>query len=733
MASNLRWLPFLLFISYCFSNALAANHSTNEHEHHGVKVASFKFEYVKTELILALFIVLIGIFKIIYHHYKYPRELVPESCCLILIGVLLGLFFFYVREPGSSSQNAVKFLEFDSKSFFFFLLPPIILEASYSLNDSSFSNNLGTIILFAVVGTVLNIGLVGGILILLDTVGVFGSLGMSALDCLLFASLIAAVDPVAVLAIFKEVGVNKVLYFMVFGESLLNDAVTVVCYNLVNEFKNLKQITPYDCFLGMLAFLCVSLGGLAIGIVFGLASSFITRFTICARVVEPVICITLAYLSYVCAELFHFSGIISLITCGIIQSKFTMNNLSAKSNISIMYAVKVISAVTEDLIFIILGVMLINENSFFWSDWHPLFAIFSLILCVLARFTVVFGLTYVVNMFTNGVRYISLKEQVIMAYGGLRGAVSFSLAFMISDQVSSKSTILAATYIIILFTVFCQGCSIEFLVRFLNIALDKKDDNFRLFNAFNKGMVEHMAHGVEDLLGVKEFSLLKQLSKYSKKYLQPILERDYMPKDAENKLISIENEERIKENLRQRSFHNRRQGTIDAMASKDSKSFDLMDEHHDRLLAEKQKHKKDNAPPQKLPANGDKEEDETQEEIEAEVEELADDLNKIQALVSGSYTYYPDRNLCNETLLDEQNERRQQTQLEKHLHRLANLHVGDMSEIRQRRGLFLGNRKMKKMSITKGLLGASMTSVGAVSSHHTSTNPSRRESANEHL
>lgn len=86
----------------------------------------------------------------------------------------------------------------------------------------------------------------GGLIILLDSFGAFGSLGMNALDCLLFASLIAAVDPVAVLAIFKEVGVNKVLYFMVFGESLLNDAVTVVCYNLVNEFRNLKQITLHD-------------------------------------------------------------------------------------------------------------------------------------------------------------------------------------------------------------------------------------------------------------------------------------------------------------------------------------------------------------------------------------------------------------------------------------------------------------------------------------------------------
>jgi NhaP-type Na+/H+ or K+/H+ antiporter len=66
-----------------------------------------------------------------------------------------------------------------------------------------------------------------------------------------------------------------------------------------------------------------------------------------------------------------------------------------------------------------------------------------------------------------------------MAYGGLRGAVSFSLAFMISDDVPSKSTILASTYIIILFTVFFQGCTIEVLVRFLNIALAGKEDNFR--------------------------------------------------------------------------------------------------------------------------------------------------------------------------------------------------------------------------------------------------------------
>ena len=139
---------------------------------------------------------------------------------------------FFRWMAGSKSAEAVSFLEFDSKVFFFFLLPPIILEAAYDLNDKAFVDNFGTIVLYAVVGTVLNIAIIGSLLILFGFLGVFGTFGIHALDCLLFASLIAAVDPVAVLAIFKEVGVNKMLYFMVFGESLLNGKLTIPCQSL---------------------------------------------------------------------------------------------------------------------------------------------------------------------------------------------------------------------------------------------------------------------------------------------------------------------------------------------------------------------------------------------------------------------------------------------------------------------------------------------------------------------
>jgi len=79
---------------------------------------------------------------------------------------------------------------------------------------------------------------------------------------------------------------------------------------------------------------------------------------------------------------------------------------------------------------------------------------------------------------------------------------------MLPNEIHTKSSILSATYVIILFTVFCQGCTIKTFVKCLNIRLAKKEDHFRLFNAFNKGMVNHMTQGIEDIIGVKDHTIM---------------------------------------------------------------------------------------------------------------------------------------------------------------------------------------------------------------------------------
>lgn len=146
-------------------------------------------------------------------------SIVPESCLLIVVGLLVGGLIKGVGETPPFLQSDV---------FFLFLLPPIILDAGYFLPLRQFTENLGTILIFAVVGTLWNAFFLGGLLYAVCLVGGEQINNIGLLDTLLFGSIISAVDPVAVLAVFEEIHINELLHILVFGESLLNDAVTVV-------------------------------------------------------------------------------------------------------------------------------------------------------------------------------------------------------------------------------------------------------------------------------------------------------------------------------------------------------------------------------------------------------------------------------------------------------------------------------------------------------------------------
>ena len=133
------------------------------------------------------------------------------------------------------------------------------------------------------------------------------------LDMFLFGALISAVDPVAVLAVFEEIQVNEILYIVVFGESLLNDAVTVVLYHLFEAYTEmgLENILYVDVLAGFANFLVVAVGGTVIGVLWGFATGFVTRFTNEVRVIEPIFIFVMAYLAYLNAEIFHMSGILA--------------------------------------------------------------------------------------------------------------------------------------------------------------------------------------------------------------------------------------------------------------------------------------------------------------------------------------------------------------------------------------------------------------------------------------
>lgn len=160
-----------------------------------------------------------------FHLFEKLPSVVPESCLLIVVGLIMGGIIFGLNDKSPPVM--------DSDIFFLYLLPPIVLDAGYFMPSRPFFGNIGTILLYAVVGTIWNVFGIGFSLYVICQADAFQLGDISLLHNLLFSSLIAAVDPVAVLSVFEEIHVNEKLHILVFGESLLNDAVSVVSIELL--------------------------------------------------------------------------------------------------------------------------------------------------------------------------------------------------------------------------------------------------------------------------------------------------------------------------------------------------------------------------------------------------------------------------------------------------------------------------------------------------------------------
>ncbi|XP_068238479.1 probable Na(+)/H(+) antiporter nhx-9 [Palaemon carinicauda] len=490
----------------------------NEQGHNdGIHLASLRWQEVGAYFTVTAFVFVAGFTKIGFHHLHWLSNTIPESCILVVLGAALGLLvFFTTGDPSTSGCDFnIPLPHFTSDMFFFILLPPIVLESAYSLHDRAFFDNLGTVIIYAVIGTMFNIFAIGPTLYGIGALGAMGNITLSLRECLVFSSLISAVDPVAVLVIFQELGVNKDLYFLVFGESLLNDGVTVVIYNTMNTFLSMDSVPAAQYALAVVAFFIVVFGGIAIGIFYGGLTALITKSTADVRVVEPLALFCLAYLCYLTAELFHFSGIISLIVCGLVQAHYAFQNISQKSYACVKYFTKMASATSDTIIFMFLGMVLVSDD----HVWHTGFVLWTVFLCLIFRF---FGTCVHVTGIMNHyrVKKINIEEQFIAAYGGLRGAVAFSLVEMLDDHLEPKPIFVTTTLVVILFTIFIQGATIKPLVNFLQIQR-KRSDRKNLNEEINDTAMDHIMAGVEEVLGQHgDFYLRALMIYYNDKYLK---------------------------------------------------------------------------------------------------------------------------------------------------------------------------------------------------------------------
>ncbi|XP_037640930.1 sodium/hydrogen exchanger 1 isoform X2 [Sebastes umbrosus] len=494
------------------------NHKISMNEKHNITKKAFPvldldYHHIHVPFEVSLWVLLASLMKLGFHLIPRLSGIVPESCLLITVGLLVGGL---IKLAGEDVPPVL-----DSKLFFLCLLPPIILDAGYFLPIRPFMENLGTILMFAVVGTLWNAFFIGGLLYAVCQIQPANPSSLHQLEllpCLLFGSIVSAVDPVAVLAVFEEIHINELLHILVFGESLLNDAVTVVLYHLFEEYSGAGTVTVLDCFLGIISFLVVALGGILVGAIYGILAAFTSRFTSHTRVIEPLFVFVYSYMAYLSAEMFHLSGIMALIACGAVMRPYVEANISHKSHTTIKYFLKMWSSVSETLIFIFLGVATVDGP----HDWNWTFVTVTVILCLVARVIGVVGLTFIINKFR--IVKLTTKDQFIVAYGGLRGAIAFSLGFLLKkEHFPMREMFLTAIITVIFFTVFVQGMTIKPLVELL--AVKKKQEAKRTINEeIHTQFLDHLLTGIEDICGHYGHHHWKdKLNRFNKKYVKKCL------------------------------------------------------------------------------------------------------------------------------------------------------------------------------------------------------------------
>uniref|UniRef100_A0A668U5C2 Sodium/hydrogen exchanger n=1 Tax=Oreochromis aureus TaxID=47969 RepID=A0A668U5C2_OREAU len=410
----------------------------------------------------------------------------PASCSLregptstLLLNVS-GKFFEYTlkgeinsREIHNVEQNdMLRKVTFDPEVFFNILLPPIIFHAGYSLKKRHFFRNLGSIITYAFLGTAVSCFVIGnlmyGVVKLMQAVGqLTGKFYYT--DCLFFGAIISATDPVTVLAIFNELHADGDLYALLFGESVMNDAVAIVLSSSIVAYQpagaNTHQFDASAFFKSVGVFLGIFSGSFVMG-----AATGVVTFTKlhCFPLLETALFFLMSWSTFLLAEACGFTGVVAVLFCGITQAHYTYNNLSEESTKRTKQLFEVLHFLAENFIFSYMGLALFTFQNHIFS---PIFIIGAFIAIFIGRALNIYPLSFLLNL---GRRHkIKGNFQHMMMFAGLRGAMAFALA--IRDTATyARQMMFTTTLLIVFFTVWVFGGGTTPMLSWLHIRLENQ-------------------------------------------------------------------------------------------------------------------------------------------------------------------------------------------------------------------------------------------------------------------
>ncbi len=366
------------------------------------------------------------------------RLQVPYTVVLVLTGLLL------------SAQSSVKFA-LTPELILALFVPPLIFEAAFHLNISNLRRTFAAILVLAVPGVILTMLIVAAILVL--------GVSIPFPVALVFGALIAATDPVAVVAIFRLLNVPKQLAVLVEGESLFNDGTAMVLFILMLDVALTGQ---FNLMQSGMDFLRISIGGVVVGLVLGwLIAQLIARID--DYLIETALTTVLAYGAYLVADQLNFSGVLAVVAAGLINGNLGSKGMSPTTRIVLFNFWEYAAFLSNSLIFLLIGLQI--NLPVLIDAWQPILWAIGAVL--VSRIVVVYGLSWLLNRVHEP---ISVRWQHVLAWGGLRGALSLALALSLPEALGPERSLLQTmAYGVVLFTLLAQATTMRPLVRRLGI------------------------------------------------------------------------------------------------------------------------------------------------------------------------------------------------------------------------------------------------------------------------
>lgn len=407
-------------------------------------------------------------------HLLEENKWVNESITAIIFGAISGTVILLISKGRNSH-----ILRFDEELFFIYLLPPIIFNAGFQVKKKQFFHNFLTIMLFGVIGVFISsLVITSGCWWLFPK---FGLHNLTPSEYLALGTIFSSTDTVCTLQVLHQ-DETPLLYSLVFGEGVVNDATSVVLFNAVqkldvNRFDGWASVHVLGDFLYLFA------SSTALGVTAGLLTAYVLRgvyFGKHSHVREIALMMLMAYLSYMLAELLNLSGILTVFFCGVLMSHYAWYNVTDISRITTRHVFATMSFIAEAFIFLYVGMDALDIEKWRMNklSFGKSMGVYSttMFLILLGRAAFVFPLSMLSNHMNRRADRsfsITFKHQIVIWWAGLmRGAVSIALAFKqftYSGQTSDplNATMVTNTIIIVLFSTIVFGFLTKPLISYL--------------------------------------------------------------------------------------------------------------------------------------------------------------------------------------------------------------------------------------------------------------------------